>query len=337
MPRPPASPCRVVSISSSTREPNCGSLRRGRPALAPFAFNWSPREKFIERSGSACCCPATTRSRSAPRLAQVGSRRRGRGCCRWTTRRSQTLARSPCASTYRPDAAAAGTPLPRGILVEATLAGKTYHFPISVALQEARPHPEIVRRASPTEPLRPLGDLRLRPVGVPQAYYVHVRNPTEKPANALVQLSGADGLALGGPGRVTVPAGATVRVVFPPAAVPPGNPTAAALPELRGPLLLRLVDADNPTTVLDSRKLEVAVSLPREYVEVTAVQFQSAGPGRANQFDVRLAHECPCRRRRARQNWCCRRTAFQDSWRPATARSAVRCPTTATCSSLHET
>ena len=53
-------------------------------------------------------------------------------------------------------------PLPRGFLIQATLDGWTYHFPVDVLLRSTRPQPEIVLSMDGHQARQPLGGLRLR-------------------------------------------------------------------------------------------------------------------------------------------------------------------------------
>lgn len=133
----------------------------------------------------------------------------------------------------------------------------------------------MVLSASPRQPTAPLNDLRLRAVRSPQPFYLFVHNPTDKPRTLLVEL--LDGITplAGGPVKVSVPAKETRPVAFPEAAQPAVPPvvttaspatttTPAPLPELTGPLQVRLLEAENPGTVWDQRQIRVGLALPQE-------------------------------------------------------------------------
>ena len=61
----------------------------------------------------------------------------------------------------------------------------------------------------------------------------------------------------------------------PPAAAPPPAAPApeAELPELTGPLAVRLLDADNKNALLDTKTVRVAMAAPRDYTQVTGATF----------------------------------------------------------------
>ena len=65
-------------------------------------------------------------------------------------------------------------------------------------------------------------------------------------------------------------------------------PPAKDLPELVGPLQIRVYDKDRPQEVLVSRELRVDLSHPREYVRVPTIRFEppSEANGKKNRLDV---------------------------------------------------
>ena len=79
---------------------------------------------------------------------------------------------------------------------------------------------------------------------------------------------------------LTVAAGQTLRAVFPGA----GNPRALTpafgdLPELAGPLRLRLLDPEHNGAVVCTRDVPVSIAPASEYVRVPSILFEPAGPG----------------------------------------------------------
>lgn len=198
----------------------------------------------------------------------------------------------------KPDAEQSTTPPPRGFLVEVTIAGYTFHHLVPVALSLNPAHPEIVLSADPRNATDPLGDLRLRPAGVPQPYYLYVRNPTDKAQNVVVELTAKGVSPAGGLNKLTVPPRSIQRVVFvalPPPTAAPAVEGPALLPELIGPLRIRLLDAADPNQVHDTREVQVQAASPREYVQVESIRFQppSMANGDANRLAVRLRARRP--------------------------------------------
>jgi hypothetical protein len=64
------------------------------------------------------------------------------------------------------------------------------------------------------------------------------------------------------------------------------------LPELRGPLQVRLLDPDSKDAVLDKRELTAVVEVPKDYVRVTSV-FYDAESNKKNKLSVRLKATTP--------------------------------------------
>src|SRR5262249_10305841 len=96
-----------------------------------------------------------------------------------------------------PGAAALEKPPPAGFVVGGGYQGRSYHHAVPVAITPRVPAPQLLLSEDPAAPTRPLGDLRLRPVGQPQAYYLYVNNPTPKPRNVAVELQGVGVAAAG--------------------------------------------------------------------------------------------------------------------------------------------
>jgi hypothetical protein len=193
----------------------------------------------------------------------------------------------------KPGAIRSGTPPPRGFLVRVRIGDYAYHHRVPVIVRLAAEGPEILLSTNPEKPTDPVGDLNLRAVEKPQPFYLYVQNPTAKPLTALVDLSVGGSEVAGSVTKILVAAKGTQRVTFPiaaaaaamtapPAPTAPGTQPPAApalpaspppLPELTGPLLVRVRDAANLNEVLASREIRVAVALPRQYVELTSIAF----------------------------------------------------------------
>jgi hypothetical protein len=190
--------------------------------------------------------------------------------------------------TLRLAAERAGPP-PRGFLVQIDLAGRTFFYPVPVAVRPTPRVPELVLSNDPAQATNALGDLRLRPTGVPEPYYLYVHNPTDKVQQLTVDL------APGGQStKVIALAKSTQRVFFlpapppPPVAGSPAVPGVPVLPDLNGPLEIRLRDSADPNTVFDTRLIRVAVAPPREYVRLASVAYNPPSANGPNQLRVGL-------------------------------------------------
>ncbi len=215
---------------------------------------------------------------------------------RWDNGDDANICTVPLQITLKPDAERSSPP-PRGFLVEVTADGRAFHHLVTLSLQPAVPRPEIVLSADPQGPTRPLGDLRLRAAPAAQPFYLYVRNPTEKAATVVVELSAAEGAVLATGAKQVIPPNAAQRATFLPTvpALPApasgvASPIAlqpAQLPELNGPLHVRLLDAADPNTVITSRRINVNLALPREYVDVSSIRYVPADAA-GNQLSATL-------------------------------------------------
>jgi hypothetical protein len=204
-----------------------------------------------------------------------------------------------------PGAETLGAPPPQGFVVQAVYQGRSYHALVPVAVLLAPPGPLLALSADPKAPTLPLTDLRIRPVAAPQSFYLYVTNPTSRPyENLTVELAAAGPFSGLTASRVAVGPGKSAPVVFkapppppvvtpPPGAAPPAQPAVApapSLPELTGPLRIRLVDADKQGALLDSKEVRVGIAAPSEYVRVTDITFTPPGPqpGGVNNLTARL-------------------------------------------------
>jgi hypothetical protein len=185
-------------------------------------------------------------------------------------------------------------PPPRGFLVKARAAGRSFHRGIDVPLRTTGERMQVVFSTNPAQPDPPLDALRLRPGKVRQTYYLYLYNPGRKTQNVIVQLLQGGMPLKGGEAKVTVEAGKSTRVPLPGEAGPPAKTEPAPaktegakgeaavvkseLPPLEGPLAVRVIDASDKSLVLFTRTVEVAVASPREYVTVSSTLFDPAAP-----------------------------------------------------------
>jgi hypothetical protein len=200
-------------------------------------------------------------------------------------------------------------PPPAGILAQVRVGGRAYHRLIPVALREVADRLEVFLSASPSGEGDPLDELRLRPIAGRQSYFLFVRNPSPRPRNLTVRLADGNGPVPGGEAKLALRANETLPVHFSPpppalkvdAAAPAPAPAPAArpqaeaeLPELKGPLEVRLLDADAGDAVPEIKKVPVDIALAAEYAQVTGVRFTPAapkdgGPGARLTVSVRAA------------------------------------------------
>jgi hypothetical protein len=177
----------------------------------------------------------------------------------------------------------AGPVHPRGFLVQVDHGGRTFHHKVRIPTLVAVEPFEVLVSTTPDGSPAPLSDLTVRPG--PGWYPVHlwVRNNTDKGRNLLVELVGAEPTAR----PLAVGPRQTQRLRIEGPAPKPG----ADLPELRGPLLVRLRDPETQA-ILAERRLRVRIASPREYVEVTGIEYIPAHDGQ-NHLRVRLRARGP--------------------------------------------
>ncbi|MFO0965756.1 MAG: carboxypeptidase-like regulatory domain-containing protein [Gemmataceae bacterium] len=204
-----------------------------------------PDDLFFQASPDAATVPAARRS-DAPR----------------------TLVTSvPCRIELKPGALAAAAPRPAGLLAAASFAGKTYHRVIAVPLPAIAHDVEILVSSNPKEPDPVLPALRVLPAQASEVFFVYVRNQLAVARKVNIELLVND-LPLS-PGKLSLAlaAGATLKAPLPDVA-----PPKEGLPELKGPLQLRVTDAET-NRVLQSRTLPIDIAPPREHVEVRDSEY----------------------------------------------------------------
>ena len=192
--------------------------------------------------------------------------------------------RIPLRVEVNADAARQEVPPPRGFLVEVTFNGRTYHHLVPLGLQSVSERVEILLSTNPNQPTAPVGELRLRPVRQRQPYYLYLSNPTSRARNLFVQLTVNDAPVANAETKVVLGPRETRRVTFPqPAApptpaVPPGTPAPPLpdLPDLVGPLEIRVTDTD--TKLVEKKLVAAGVASPREYIQVTSIQYNPSLP-----------------------------------------------------------
>ncbi len=199
-------------------------------------------------------------------------------------------------------AESAQSPRPAGFLVQITAGGRAFFHKVTLPNLPDPERLEIYLSADPKTLTVPPGELRLRPSTQRVPYYLFVRNPSDRVRNLAVEIGQNDEPIPGGSVPITVAPGATKRVIFPGPPAPAVASTEAAapkeplpLPELTGPLQIRLLDRDKANEVVASRDVKVHVMAPREYVRVPTVRYEPPSPANENKnkFEVTLAAATP--------------------------------------------
>jgi hypothetical protein len=206
----------------------------------------------------------------------------------------------PLRITYHPEAVQLGIPPPKGLLVEVIVEGRAFFHLVPLNLAPVVQEPELLLSANPAEATPALGEVRLRPTGQTQSFYLYARNSTDQVRTVLVELLGLEQAA---PVKMILQPKSTQRITLPPIApavttpmaggsgtpVPVSLPT-LELPQLTGSLRVQMVDGANPTKVLDSVEYPVDVALPREYVGINSVTYlpSSASADGINRLEVQL-------------------------------------------------
>ncbi|MEQ8790288.1 MAG: carboxypeptidase regulatory-like domain-containing protein [Pirellulaceae bacterium] len=174
--------------------------------------------------------------------------------------------------------------LARGVMLKVTSEGRVYHHRIALPVLSAGPQLRVLLSADPAGPTSSLDRLRLRPAEQLQPYYAYISNPTDDDREVIAVVSTAPQPSP----PIAVPAGATVKLAFPPQPPKPGAP----LPILSGPLTIQLLDAKTKQS-LSNWTYPLDVVSPRQYARVMGSRFvpQQAG---VNQLTVTLqAYEMP--------------------------------------------
>jgi hypothetical protein len=189
-----------------------------------------------------------------------------------------------------PEPKGARTVPARGFLAQARLGERVYHVRVPLVLKGEDEGPRLVLSGDPDRPDAPLGEIRLRPVGARRPYSLHVRNPTDGERNLVVELRSQDAPLPGGEAKLTVAAGKTMKVTgFTDSAPKPPE----RLPELSGPLEIRLLDASTRDE-LDRKMIRVSLLAPSEIVQVTDVWFAPPGvAGEKNRLECKVRNLIP--------------------------------------------
>ena len=188
---------------------------------------------------------------------------------------------------FSDDPSRAGAPPPGGLVVRAHLPnGRTYHALVPLAVRPAGAVPTLALSRDRTQcDDLPMDPLRLRPIaGWRQAFSVFVKNPSDQPREVIVEVYEGDKL-LGSSGAKPLSVAAGASIVVPSFGTPAPKP-GVELSELTGPLRLRLHDVAG--NLFDEQFLRATIAAPRDYVEVSRVEFVPEAPGQPNRLTVQL-------------------------------------------------
>jgi Carboxypeptidase regulatory-like domain len=205
-----------------------------------------------------------------------------------TLRTGETAVEAAVEINVPRDAGESGTPQPKGFLVAARVNGRSFHHRVPLSL----PTPEnqtlqLLLAKNPQRPDDASGDkLALRP-NVPQAVYVFVKNPTKQEKHVNVEVI-PKGNPKGGARTakpVTVkPGGEPVLVPLEslaPVPAPPAGQQKVVLPDLTGPVVIQMRDADRKDEPIGKpRELDVEVERPNNYVRIAKLSYEAAPKNR---------------------------------------------------------
>jgi hypothetical protein len=173
-------------------------------------------------------------------------------------------------------------PSPRGILVEANLEGRHYHFKAPVSVKMGPDQPHLLLSTNSKAPNPPLSEIHLRAGKVRTPFYLFLNNPSDTARKVVVEIKAGETPFKGGTIAKTLPPNSIQRLNLAEA----GPLPATDLPDFSGPLTWRVLDADPPNEVLDEQAVSVHVGSPRDYVRVTNILFVPQAPKIKNQLTL---------------------------------------------------
>ncbi|HSQ55294.1 MAG TPA: hypothetical protein VLM40_06070 [Gemmata sp.] len=179
-------------------------------------------------------------------------------------------------------------PEARGVLIEATAGGRTYHRRLPLSLDDITDQLQLFIRSSPAEAPTIAREIRLRPDGTPAAVQLILANPTTRDRKVIARLAG-----LGREVVLTVPGGKTMPLTFPapPAFTPPIPPMGGLQTDLGvivpgGELTLELLNPTDREEILQTIRVPVIVANPADYLRVTDPVFLPAAGAKPNRLGV---------------------------------------------------
>jgi hypothetical protein len=170
-----------------------------------------------------------------------------------------------------------GLPPPLGFLIEARFEGRSYHHLAVAPIRPRDQELQILVSTDPEEPTDSLSEIRVRPGKVRQPHYVYVKNLTNRPQKAFVEIKSGTAILSKGAKLLTIEPDGVRKVTF---------DDGASRTELRGAISIRVLDAERQK-VLAERSLRVEIMAPQEYVRVAEASYEPGGEGN-NRWTVQV-------------------------------------------------
>jgi hypothetical protein len=179
----------------------------------------------------------------------------------------------------KPDAEKSSGPAPEGILVQIQVNGRTFHHKVRTLVRPpVRESLQLIISQKKEQPTPDLigNELRLRP-NQPQTFYVHVKNPSAQPKDAIVELranSLKDGVIRK---SISVKANEVQRVNFEGQALPMADEKKKESPrelsELTSSVQIRIRDAKDDKVEYDKVEFRVVIKDPQDLVQVRQIYY----------------------------------------------------------------
>jgi len=181
----------------------------------------------------------------------------------------------PFQITLLPGAFSSGIPFPKGFLAQIPIGRRQYHHPVT--LPDPNPFAadglEIWMGTAAVAPQKPAGELRLRPLGTAQEYFLFLLNRTTLPEKLQITVKLGDDGPPAVNATVEVAAGASAPIPFPKQPLPKEE-----LAKLTTPLVIEISRVDQPKQVIRRFAVPVSVISPSEYVRVAYTRFEPPAP-----------------------------------------------------------
>src|SRR5262249_34234353 len=155
---------------------------------------------------------------------------------------------------------------PDGVLVEVQRNGRAYHLRLPVSVRAVTERVDILIGRNREAPELASDVLSVRTLPGRQPAYLFVRNESTRPRKFAVQLNGP-GLPVA-QATITLSPNETAPVPFNPVPIPvppstPGTaPPATDLPELAGPIEVRVLDLEDRNQVVATKTIRIDIASP---------------------------------------------------------------------------
>jgi hypothetical protein len=180
---------------------------------------------------------------------------------------------------------APGRRAPAGFIVQARLKNKrNYHTRVPLNIIRNDERLRLILSGYPKKATAGPFDLRLRTLPGRQLFYLYVHNPSPTPRDVRVEILKGDAPDPVESVRLTAKERTATKV--PTFGAPTLKPD-QLLPELDGPLTIRIVDEKNQQ-VLDQQRLLVEIASATDLVQVTRTRYTPRQPGEPNHLSISL-------------------------------------------------